>query len=113
MKPRGMKPDTGAGGIKEDANEMRRQIDLIILTLETSRQALLEEEIKPMPNPLEGDGLGIGEAMIQADVLRREGMRDGACGALSYAIKLLGGASKERISRALHDIIASERKRDI
>ena len=59
-----------------DANEMRRQIDLIILTLETSRQALLKEEIKPMPNPLEGDGLGIGEAMIQADVLRREGMRD-------------------------------------
>ena len=97
---------------KEDANEMRRQIDLIILTLETSRQALLQEEIKPMPNPLGGDGLGIGEAMIQADVIRREGMRDGACGALSYAINLLGGASKERISRALHDIITQERKRE-
>ena len=81
-----------------DANEMRMQIDLIILTLETSRQALLKEEMKPMPNPLGGDGLGIGQAMIQADALRREGARDGACGALSYAIKLL------------HDIITPERK---
>lgn len=87
---------------KEDANEMRRQMDLIILTLESSREALLKEEIKPMPNPLGGDGLGIGQAVIQAvvqaDVLRREGMRDGACGALSYAIKLL------------RDIITPERK---
>ena len=81
-----------------DANEMRRQIDLIILTLESSRQALLKEEMKPMPNPLGGDGLGIGQAMIQADALRREGMRDGACGALSYAIK------------PLRDIITPERK---
>lgn len=72
-----------------DANEMRKRIDLAILTLEASRNALLKEETKPMPNPLGGDGSGIGEAMVQADVLRRQGERDGAAGALSYAIEML------------------------
>lgn len=71
-----------------DANEMRKRIDLIILALEASRNALLKEEAKPMPNPL-GDDVGIGEAMVQADAFRRRGERDGAAGALSYAIELL------------------------
>lgn len=84
-----------------DANEMRKRIDLIILTLEASRSALLKEEVKPMPNPLGGDDAEIGEAMIQADALRRQGERDGAAGALSYAVELLRG------------IITQERKRDI
>lgn len=84
-----------------DAIEMRRRINLAMLTLEASRRALLEEEIKPMQNPLGDDGLGIGEAMVQADALRRSGERDGAAGALLYAMKLLS------------DIITQERKRDI
>lgn len=84
-----------------DANEMRRQIDLLLLTLEATRSALIKEEVRPGENPFAkcdkaSYAYEMGKAMVEADVVRRKGIKEGAIAAFEYAIKLVNGIVKEK-----------------
>ena len=82
-----------------DLIEMRKQIDLLYLTLEATKKSILMEEIKPMANPWKGEGEiseAIGCELVQADIIRRKGMREGACAALEYAMGLVDGIVKKK-----------------
>lgn len=82
-----------------DLIEMRKQIDLLYLTLEATEKSILMEEIKPIENPWKGEGEiseAIGCEFVQADIIRRKGMKEGACAALEYAMGLVDGIVKKK-----------------
>lgn len=83
-----------------DANEMRKQIDLLLLTFEATKKALIKEEVKPGENPFakydDDASREIGRAMVEADMIRRRGVKEGAIAAFDYAIRLVRGIVKEK-----------------
>lgn len=83
-----------------DLIELEKQIDLLLLTFEATRKALIKEEVKPGENPFakydDDASREIGRAMVEADMIRRRGVKEGAIAAFDYAIRLVEGIVKKK-----------------